>query len=234
MYTVTEAVPACRSLVGAILALPAILVTTACGSSAPPEPRERGALEVTTETRGQRVDPDGYAIVVDDGTPRAIGVSARVTFEGLEANLIGVELTGQSSNCSVDGDNPRVISIEEGETARTTFELVCGEVSSAALLFDGSSYAIAGDAAAFDHERSNATLSQGTENRQGAYVIILECCGNRAYLHQAVDLGDIVRTIGRFDDQGGSADSRNKLFRKLPLPCDHDTQGVIAIDFAYR
>ena len=81
-------------------------------------------------------------------TPRMAGLATGIA--DAYPWYVLVELTGQTSNCTVIGDNPRVVAVDAGETARTTFEVVCGEVSRAALLFDGGSYADAGDAPAFD------------------------------------------------------------------------------------
>ena len=123
----------------------------ACGSpdtSGPDD--ESGTLEVVTSTRGLRLDPDGYAIVLDDGAPRAIGTSGSVTVSDLSTGTLSVELTGLTSNCTVEGDNPRVVSIDANAVSQTTFRLVCGELSDGALRFDGTTYATAGTAPSFD------------------------------------------------------------------------------------
>ena len=149
--TVTRSTIAGGSSVAAISFAAVVLSSAACGSSPPPAPDPPGTLEIVTATRGERLDPDGYAIHVDGGVAgRGIATSGRITIANLQPDVLGVELTGQSSNCTVIGDNPRVVSIESGRTTRTTFELVCGEISVSALTFDGSAFAYAGDAPAFD------------------------------------------------------------------------------------
>lgn len=149
--TVSEATKALRRFAGASLATLVVFGNGACGGSDSSGPEdESGELDVTTSTRGLRLDPDGYAIIVDDGAPLAIGTSGTVTVSDLPTGPLGVELSDRASNCSVEGDNPRVVAIDAGAVARTTFQLVCGELSRAALRFNGTTYAFAADASSFD------------------------------------------------------------------------------------
>jgi len=149
--TVPEAAITAGRVAGASVAIVMTLGSMACGGPDTSGPRdERGNLEVVTTTRGERLDTNGYAVIIDDGAPHAISNSGTVTISNLSTGTLGVELTGLSSNCSVEGDNPRIIAIDAGAVSHTTFQLVCGEVSSAALRFNGGTYATAGDAASFD------------------------------------------------------------------------------------
>ena len=46
-----------------------------------------GVIEVTATTTGAQVDEDGYTVVVDGGTGRAIAVNGAMTFSGLSAGV---------------------------------------------------------------------------------------------------------------------------------------------------
>lgn len=148
--TVSKVLDASQRFAAATLALMVGFGAVGCGGTSSGPQDQTGELEVTTTTRGVRLDPNGYTIIVDDGAPRPVGTAGTFTVADLPTGPIGVELADRSSNCSVEGDNPRIVSIDAGAVSRTTFELVCGELSSGALRFDVGMYATAGDASSFD------------------------------------------------------------------------------------
>lgn len=84
-----------------------------------------GAIEVTVSTTGVDPDPDGYLVTVNGSQSQDIGVNASVVFSRVAAGEQTVELTGLEPNCSVGSDNPRSVTVSTGETARTTFAVVC-------------------------------------------------------------------------------------------------------------
>jgi hypothetical protein len=84
-----------------------------------------GRLQVTTTTTGSPVDADGYAVSVDGGTARAVGTGASVTFEDLEPRAHAVLLGGLAANCTVQGENPRNVTVAAGETASAAFGITC-------------------------------------------------------------------------------------------------------------
>lgn len=84
-----------------------------------------GAIEVTTTTTGEDLDPDGYEIVVDGGAPVAIGTNATVTIDGLDDGSRTVELTGEAANCTIGGSNPRSVVVAPNDTTPTAFAITC-------------------------------------------------------------------------------------------------------------
>jgi PKD domain-containing protein len=84
-----------------------------------------GNLAVTTSTTGSSLDPDGYTVSVDGGTPQAIGINTTLTFNSLSAGNHSVQLAGVASNCTLSGANPRTVSVPSGGTATTTFSVSC-------------------------------------------------------------------------------------------------------------
>jgi tricorn protease-like protein len=90
-----------------------------------------GALEVTTVTVGDTLDPNGYTLTLDATTAEAIAINGTVTFPGLEPGSHSVELSGVAKNCSVSGENPRTVTITVAETTPVSFGISC-----AVALFD--------------------------------------------------------------------------------------------------
>jgi hypothetical protein len=84
-----------------------------------------GNLTVSTSTSGSSLDPDGYTVTVDGGSPQAIGINASVTFTGLAAGSHSVVLSGVASNCTVSGGNTQTVNVPAGGTASTTFTVSC-------------------------------------------------------------------------------------------------------------
>jgi hypothetical protein len=95
-----------------------------CGDDDPSGP-SGSAVQVNVVTSGSPADPDGYAVSIDAGPPESVSVNGSVTFEDLPSGGHTVLLTGLAANCTVEGDNPRTVSVEAGETAETTFNVTC-------------------------------------------------------------------------------------------------------------
>jgi Tol biopolymer transport system component len=83
-----------------------------------------GSLEITTTTTGGLLDPDGYTVAVDDGTAQAIETNTTLTLPGVGAGAHRVTLSGLATNCRVEGENPRLVTVAEG-TATVAFSLAC-------------------------------------------------------------------------------------------------------------
>ena len=83
-----------------------------------------GSIQVTTATTGSSLDPDGYTVSVDAGTPQAIGSNATLALEGLAVGTHSVALSGIAGNCHLDGDNPRTVEVLQTSTT-VTFYLTC-------------------------------------------------------------------------------------------------------------
>lgn len=88
------------------------------------EPR-RGSLEISTTTSGEAQDTDGYTVNVDGEIATSIQPNGQVVFEDLETGDHVVELTGIRSNCSVEGQNPRTLSVKVDQTTKSEFTLTC-------------------------------------------------------------------------------------------------------------
>jgi len=92
-----------------------------------------GSIQVTTATSGIDLDPNGYAMQIDGGSLRLLLGAGTVTIDGLAGGDHSVVLSGAAGNCTVGGDNPRVLHVITGgaarDTARTLFQVTCVAVT---------------------------------------------------------------------------------------------------------
>jgi hypothetical protein len=95
-----------------------------------------GSVQVTTSTTGSAPDPNGYSVAVGAKTPVAIGVNDTQTVTNVPIGTQSVELTGLASNCTVAGQNPRNVTVTEGGTVSTTFDVSCPTALSNKIVFD--------------------------------------------------------------------------------------------------
>jgi PKD domain len=84
-----------------------------------------GNLTVSTSTTGSSLDPDGYTVTVDGGSPQAVGINASVSYTNLSAGNHTVAISGVAGNCTVSGGTSRTVSVPSGGTATTTFSVSC-------------------------------------------------------------------------------------------------------------
>ena len=84
-----------------------------------------GSVEVTTTMKGAKPDSDGYTVSVQNGTPQTVGTAATVTIPTLLPGSHSVTLAGIASNCRVEGNNPRTVTVSAGQKATTTFSVLC-------------------------------------------------------------------------------------------------------------
>ena len=105
--------------------LPPILtaVLVGCGEGLSPSPT--GSIEITTMTRGEPVDPDGYRVAVDQ-RQEAVGANTTISLSGITFGTHRLELLGVAPNCAVAGDNPRTVTVGQEAPLRLTLEVSCG------------------------------------------------------------------------------------------------------------
>ena len=74
-----------------------------------------GSVEVTSSTAGQNPDMDGYTIAIGN-QEKDIAINETITISGINEGDYDAELKDIASNCSVEGDNPRQLTISYGES----------------------------------------------------------------------------------------------------------------------
>jgi len=89
---------------------------------------KNGILEITTNTAGIDLDPDGYLITIDTGEQRVMDSNDVVTFSDLPAGNYDIELSGVSVNCRRGVVYTRNVNVTDGQTTAETFNLNCVEV----------------------------------------------------------------------------------------------------------
>lgn len=83
------------------------------------------AIAVVITTTGPVIDLDGYIATVDGTDTQSVGVNDSTVFADLAEGDHGVDLTGVTSDCVVQGPNPRTVNVAPGDTAATAFAVDC-------------------------------------------------------------------------------------------------------------
>ena len=170
---------------------PRTWLATALALNPPPSPAT-GNLTVSTSTTGANLDPNGYTITVDGGSPQAIGINASVSYLNLTAGNHTVAISGVAANCTVSGGTSRTVSVPSGGTATTTFSVSCNappvvnagpdQTAVTGLLYSFSpSFTDANNDGPWSYRIAwgDGSVSTGTRTSQGSwsvghtYVIIL-------------------------------------------------------------
>jgi len=82
-----------------------------------------GQVEVTTSTTG--ANPDGFTVTIDGQQNQSIGSNGTATFSSVAAGDHDVELIGVPANCTVEGGNPRTVTVLAGGVTATMFDIIC-------------------------------------------------------------------------------------------------------------
>ena len=111
-----------------------ILLQALAGCSDPNSP-STGAIEVTVTTVGAERHPNGYSVGLDGGAGQLVAVNGSVTVTGLKAGDHTVVL-GDIAPCTLNGSNPRNVSVVAGSTTQVAFALSCSSAVSVAGVWD--------------------------------------------------------------------------------------------------
>lgn len=96
----------------------------------PPYAGTPGALDVTTNTTGFTLDPDGYRILLDGEDQGAVPTNGQVTVGSLNPGAgRALDLTGLSPNCAISGTHPVSVDIAAAATAAASFDIFCGPIA---------------------------------------------------------------------------------------------------------
>jgi probable HAF family extracellular repeat protein len=103
--------------------------TASFSISCDPTPPPTGTIEVTTATTGSQPDPDGYTVNLDGGAAHPIETNATITIAAVVPGGRSVALASLARNCSVEGDNPRQVTVIAGQGAIVNFAVSCVTVA---------------------------------------------------------------------------------------------------------
>lgn len=84
-----------------------------------------GAIVIVTTTSGFELDPDGFAVSVDDRVHSFISPIGSLRHDSVIPGDHTVRLAGVSPNCTVQGENPLPVRVEAGAAASAGFLISC-------------------------------------------------------------------------------------------------------------
>lgn len=84
-----------------------------------------GTIVVTASTGGEGRDTDGFRLTIDGSDALLLQANSRIFLTGLSEGTHQLQLLGIAANCSVQGTNPRSVSVGAGERSETTFTITC-------------------------------------------------------------------------------------------------------------
>lgn len=105
----------------------AAIVTLGCGDSTGPAPPLTGSIEISVSTASALtdIDPDGYAVSLDDEPRQTVGANDAVTIGPLLRGRYLVRLDGLASNCSVTSTNPLWVKVISTRVSPVSFSVSC-------------------------------------------------------------------------------------------------------------
>jgi len=101
----------------------AVLWASACSDQGPSP--SIGAARVSLTTVGLDLDPDGYTLTLDAGTPKSVAVNSTVILTGLIPGPHALLLGGVATNCTPNGANTSALNVVAGDTADVAFTVTC-------------------------------------------------------------------------------------------------------------
>jgi hypothetical protein len=121
----------------------------ACSDDATGPTAELGQLNVYLNMMGDRPDPDGCTVAVDDGDVQWLGAGETVTFADLALETHTVTLGDVEAFCTMEGENPRSVTIASDGAATVRFDVTCGnsapDYDVAGMEILGSGYNVTGN-----------------------------------------------------------------------------------------
>jgi predicted RNA-binding protein with TRAM domain len=100
-----------------------ITISFSVNCAAPPP--NAGSLRIVTATSGPDRDRNGYTFTVDSGAAQTIGVNTTTTLANVSGGSHAVLLSGVAGNCSVQGTNPRTVTVSAGAVTEVSFAISC-------------------------------------------------------------------------------------------------------------
>jgi hypothetical protein len=84
-----------------------------------------GSIQVSTVVTGTALDPDGYTVTVDGGSPQSIDNNASSTIGALTPGSHAVALEGIAANCQLSGEPSSTVTVDAGVQSKLSFTLDC-------------------------------------------------------------------------------------------------------------
>src|SRR5829696_4359209 len=84
-----------------------------------------GGLRISTASTGSSPDTNGYTFALDGGVGQQIGSNAVLPLDSIEVGAHTVALSGLAEGCTLDGSNPRAVTITSGSVTEIVFAVGC-------------------------------------------------------------------------------------------------------------
>ena len=84
-----------------------------------------GSIQVSTVVSGTALDPDGYTVTVDGGSPQPVANNASSTIGALTPGSHNVALEGVAVNCQLSGEPSSTVTVDAGVQSKVSFTLDC-------------------------------------------------------------------------------------------------------------
>jgi hypothetical protein len=84
-----------------------------------------GTLEITSSIVGSATDAAGLTLQVDARPPQPIAVGETFRLPDLPPGSHTIEMSGLAPHCSVEGLNPRTVTISSGQTTTVSVSIAC-------------------------------------------------------------------------------------------------------------
>ena len=192
-----------------------------------------GDLTVITQTTGSNVDVNGYTVTVGT-TSRTIGANDRTTFLGLPTGSHTVRLSAVASNCTVQGENPRTVTVAEDQPASTTFGVSCTTPPSSGARVTGLGAIGPGTATPGSDKRTfdfEATDLPGGRLRYADYSIVRNGMAVTVTVDRTADPATVINSYSQTSATcvsfGGTARLDNGELHAFTLQaCDNGSPGI--------
>jgi hypothetical protein len=92
-------------------------------TDSPPPPPSTGSVEVNVSSAGE--PPDTFTVTLNGKKAKPVATNGTVTYTGIVTGDYVVALSGLG-DCTVDGDNPQDVTVNENQTTPASFEVSCG------------------------------------------------------------------------------------------------------------
>jgi TolB protein len=85
-----------------------------------------GGLRLVTSTTGNAPDPDGYEASIDGDVPLALPAAGTVAVSPVMPGDHTLAMSGLAPNCTLDGPNPRTVTVAPGAMLTVDLAVGCG------------------------------------------------------------------------------------------------------------
>lgn len=159
----------------------------------------KGDITVSTSTSGDELDEDGYDITVENFGSKSIGLNDEVEIMNVFAGSRTVQLDEIDPDCSVDGNNPKSVSVPVDGELEVSFSVTCGTGNSKVTKIgshDGNEYY-----ASKPDTLKNWNEARDVADELGGHLVTISNQDEQDFVFQGVEEYNTALWIGFTDRQ---------------------------------